>query len=73
CAPPDAVVWPQAMGQVQKLAALCHRCRVPMVPFSTGLEGSVNAKQGSIHFDLSRMDAITKLSLEDFSVAVEPG
>ncbi|KAK2530065.1 hypothetical protein Q9233_006450 [Columba guinea] len=75
CAPPDAVVWPQAVGQVQELAALCHRCHVPMVPFGTGtgLEGGVNAVQGGVCFDLSRMDAITELSLEDFSVAVEPG
>ncbi|GAB0195678.1 probable D-lactate dehydrogenase, mitochondrial [Grus japonensis] len=75
CAPPDAVVWPQAVGQVQELAALCYRCRVPMVPFGTGtgLEGGVNAVQGGVCFDLSRMDAITELSLEDFSVAVEPG
>uniref|UniRef100_A0A8D0F7I5 Probable D-lactate dehydrogenase, mitochondrial n=1 Tax=Strix occidentalis caurina TaxID=311401 RepID=A0A8D0F7I5_STROC len=75
CAPPDAVVWPQAVGQVQELAALCYRCRVPMVPFGTGtgLEGGVNAVQGGVCFDLSRMDAIAELSLEDFSVAVEPG
>ncbi|NXF55934.1 LDHD protein, partial [Oceanites oceanicus] len=75
CAPPDAVVWPQAVGQVQELAALCYRCRVPMVPFGTGtgLEGGVNAVQGGVCFDLSRMDAIAELSLEDFTVAVEPG
>lgn len=43
------MVWPQAVGQVQELAALCHRCRVPMVPFGTGtgLEGGVNAVQVS--------------------------
>ncbi|KAK4814130.1 hypothetical protein QYF61_009049 [Mycteria americana] len=75
CAPPDAVVWPRAVGQVQELAALCYRCRVPMVPFGTGtgLEGGVNAVQGGVCFDLSRMDAIVELSLEDFSVVVEPG
>ncbi|XP_039577169.1 uncharacterized protein LOC120507999 [Passer montanus] len=75
CAPPDVVVWPQAVGQVQELAALCHGRRVPMVPFGTGtgLEGGVNAVQGGVCFDLSRMDAIAELSLEDFSVTVEPG
>lgn len=104
CAPPDVVVWPQAVGQVQELAALCHRCRVPMVPFGTGtgLEGGVNAVQvpppppaalsppglsgpgraqspgspvcqGGVCFDLSRMDGITELSLEDFSVTVPQG
>lgn len=99
-------MWPQAVGQVQELAALCYRCRVPMVPFGTGtgLEGGVNAVQvqapprhplpgpcpralggqpcpaapvppcqGGVCFDLSRMDAIAELSLEDFSVTVEPG
>ncbi|XP_027554070.1 probable D-lactate dehydrogenase, mitochondrial isoform X1 [Neopelma chrysocephalum] len=75
CAPPDAVVWPQSVGQVQELAALCYRRRVPMVPFGTGtgLEGGVNAVQGGVCFDLSRMDTIAELSLEDFSVTVEPG
>lgn len=29
--------------------------------------------QGGVCFDLSRMDAIAELSLEDFSVTVEPG
>ncbi|XP_059681068.1 probable D-lactate dehydrogenase, mitochondrial [Gavia stellata] len=74
CAPPDAVVWPQAVGQVQELAALCYRHRVPMVPFGTGtgLEGGVNAVQGGVCSDLSRMDAITELSLKDVSVLVEP-
>ncbi|KAF1675999.1 putative D-lactate dehydrogenase, mitochondrial, partial [Pygoscelis papua] len=45
--PPDAVVWPQAVGQVQELAALCYRYCVPMVPFGTGtgLKGGVNALQ----------------------------
>ncbi|NXY35739.1 LDHD protein, partial [Pomatorhinus ruficollis] len=32
-----------------------------------------SACQGGVCFDLSRMDAITELSLEDFSVTVEPG
>ncbi|XP_021264582.1 probable D-lactate dehydrogenase, mitochondrial [Numida meleagris] len=75
CAPPDAVVWPHDVEQLQEMAALCHRHRVPMVPFGTGtgLEGGVNAVQGGVCFDLSRMAAISELSVEDFSVAVEPG
>ncbi|XP_064375474.1 probable D-lactate dehydrogenase, mitochondrial [Dromaius novaehollandiae] len=75
CAPPDAVVWPQDVAQVQELAALCYRCDVPMVPFGTGtgLEGGVGAVQGGVCFDLSRMDRISELHAEDFTVAVEPG
>ena len=33
----------------------------------------VSPCQGGVCFDLSRMDAITELSTEDFSVMVEPG
>ncbi|XP_068812515.1 probable D-lactate dehydrogenase, mitochondrial isoform X2 [Struthio camelus] len=75
CAPPDAVVWPRDVAQVQELAALCYRCDVPMVPFGTGtgLEGGVTAVQGGVCFDLSRMDRISELRVEDFTVAVEPG
>ncbi|NWX94636.1 LDHD protein, partial [Nothoprocta ornata] len=75
CAPPDVVVWPQDVHQVQELAALCYRHDVPMVPFGTGtgLEGGVNAMQGGVCFDLSRMDRISELRVEDFTVAVEPG
>uniref|UniRef100_A0A8C6Z3E9 D-lactate dehydrogenase (cytochrome) n=1 Tax=Nothoprocta perdicaria TaxID=30464 RepID=A0A8C6Z3E9_NOTPE len=75
CAPPDVVVWPQDVHQVQELAALCYRHDVPMVPFGTGtgLEGGVSAVQGGVCFDLSRMDRISELRVEDFTVAVEPG
>ncbi|KGL73162.1 hypothetical protein N309_14096, partial [Tinamus guttatus] len=75
CAPPDVGVWPQDVQQVQELAALCYRHDVPMVPFGTGtgLEGGVNAVQGGVCFDLSRMDRISELRVEDFAVAVEPG
>ncbi|POI20270.1 hypothetical protein CIB84_015984 [Bambusicola thoracicus] len=75
CAPPDAVVWPRDVEQLQEMVALCHQHRVPMVPFGTGtgLEGGVNAVEGGVCFDLNRMAAISELSVEDFSVAVEPG
>ncbi|OXB74085.1 UNVERIFIED_CONTAM: hypothetical protein H355_003148 [Colinus virginianus] len=75
CAPPDAVVWPRDVEQLQEMVALCHQHRVPMLPYGTGtgLEGGVNAVQGGVCFNLSRMAAISELSVEDFSVAVEPG
>ncbi|OXB54289.1 hypothetical protein ASZ78_002916 [Callipepla squamata] len=75
CAPPDAVVWPRDVEQLQEMVALCHQHRVPMLPYGTGtgLEGGVNAVQGGVCFNLSHMAAISELSVEDFSVAVEPG
>ncbi|NXD74420.1 LDHD protein, partial [Eolophus roseicapillus] len=72
--PPDAMVWLHAVGQVQELAAHCYCCCVPMVPFGVGRYRLPCGApwQGSICFDLSCMDAIVELSLEDFPVAVEP-
>ncbi|XP_078005484.1 putative D-lactate dehydrogenase, mitochondrial isoform X2 [Phascolarctos cinereus] len=75
CSPPDAVVWPQNVEQVSRLAALCYDHRIPIIPFGTGtgLEGGVNAIKGGICFNLTRMDRILDLSVDDFSVTVEPG
>ncbi|XP_049720912.1 probable D-lactate dehydrogenase, mitochondrial isoform X3 [Elephas maximus indicus] len=75
CQPPDAVVWPQNVYQVCRLAALCYCQGVPIIPFGTGtgLEGGVCAVQGGVCINLTHMDRILELNLEDFSVVVEPG
>ncbi|XP_036296358.2 probable D-lactate dehydrogenase, mitochondrial [Pipistrellus kuhlii] len=75
CQPPDAVVWPQNVEQVSRLAALCYGHGVPIIPFGTGtgLEGGVCAVQGGVCFNLTHMDRILALNPEDFSVVVEPG
>nr|XP_033796815.1 probable D-lactate dehydrogenase, mitochondrial isoform X2 [Geotrypetes seraphini] len=75
CRPPDAVVWPQNVEQVSKLAEICYRHSVPMIPFGTGtgLEGGVGAIKGGICFNLTHMDRILDLNVEDFHVTVEPG
>ncbi|XP_051830610.1 probable D-lactate dehydrogenase, mitochondrial [Antechinus flavipes] len=75
CSPPDAVVWPQSVEQVSRLAALCYDHRIPIIPFGTGtgMEGGVNAIRGGICFNLTHMDRILDLNVDDFSVTVEPG
>ncbi|XP_040489527.1 probable D-lactate dehydrogenase, mitochondrial isoform X2 [Ursus maritimus] len=75
CQPPGAVVWPQNVEQVSRLAALCYSEGVPIIPFGTGtgLEGGVCAVQGGVCVNLTHMDRILKLNPEDFSVVVEPG
>ncbi|XP_008582296.1 PREDICTED: probable D-lactate dehydrogenase, mitochondrial [Galeopterus variegatus] len=75
CHPPNAVVWPQNVDQVSRLAALCYGQGVPIIPFGTGtgLEGGVCAMQGGVCINLTHMDRIVKLNSEDFSVVVEPG
>ncbi|XP_032178984.1 probable D-lactate dehydrogenase, mitochondrial isoform X5 [Mustela erminea] len=75
CRPPGAVVWPQNVEQVSRLAALCYSQGVPIVPFGTGtgLEGGVCAMQGGVCINLTRMDRILRVNPQDFSVVVEPG
>ncbi|XP_053127001.1 probable D-lactate dehydrogenase, mitochondrial isoform X2 [Hemicordylus capensis] len=75
CCPPDAVVWPQNVDQVSKLARSCYSQGVPIIPFGTGtgLEGGVSAVQGGVCFNLTQMDQISELNTEDFTVAVQPG
>lgn len=45
CCPPDMVVFPRCVEEVSALAKVCHRHRLPIIPFGTGtgLEGGVSA------------------------------
>src|SRR5262245_58176662 len=46
--PPDAVVFPQNIADVQEIVRICATHGVPVIPFGTGssLEGQVNAPRG---------------------------
>ncbi|KAL7978748.1 hypothetical protein Chor_013237 [Crotalus horridus] len=52
-----------------------HSQGVPVIPFGTGtgLEGGVSAVQGGVCVNLMKMDQISELHPEDFTVAVEAG
>jgi D-lactate dehydrogenase (cytochrome) len=73
--PPDGVVYPESTDEVSRIAAICHRERIAMVPFGAGtsLEGHVAAVKGGITFDMSRMNRILRTSVEDQDVTVEAG
>ncbi|XP_039987933.1 probable D-lactate dehydrogenase, mitochondrial isoform X3 [Xiphias gladius] len=75
CCPPDMVVFPRCVEEVSALAKVCHRHRLPIIPFGTGtgLEGGVSAMKGGVCFSLRNMDQILDLHQEDFDVTVEPG
>ena len=72
---PDAVFFAESEEDVRDLVLVCHQHSCPIVPFGIGssLEGHVNAPQGGISVDLSRMDRILQLNPEDFDVTVQPG
>ncbi|GAB4360054.1 MAG: FAD-linked oxidase C-terminal domain-containing protein [Gammaproteobacteria bacterium] len=73
--PPDAVAMAHSTEEVSAIAALCHRYRVPMIPFGTGtsVEGHVHALHGGLSVDLSEMNAILRVSPEDMDCTVQAG
>lgn len=72
---PDLVVYP---GSIEDVVAVVNACRergVPLVPFGAGtsLEGQVVPLAGGVCVDLTRLDRILRLSIEDLDVSVEAG
>jgi D-lactate dehydrogenase (cytochrome) len=72
---PDAVVWPADKHEVSAILALCHAEGVPVIAFGAGssLEGHVSAPHGGICIDLSNMDQVLAVNLEDSDCVVQPG
>ena len=75
CALPDAVVFPQSTGEVRDVINICRRYNTPMVPYGAGssLEGHVLAIKGGVCVDLSRMNKIIQVNIEDMDVTVQAG
>ena len=73
--PPDAVFFATATAEVQEVVRLCARHRIAVIPFGTGtsLEGHINAPQGGVSLDLSRMNAILSVEAEDLTCTVQAG
>jgi len=73
--PPDAVVFALSTEEVAWVAAHCHRHHVPLIPYGVGssLEGHLLAVQGGVSLDLSGMNQIVDVHVEDFTVTVQAG
>jgi D-lactate dehydrogenase (cytochrome) len=73
--PPDAVVYPQSMEEVQRIVRICARHRVPIIPFGVGtsLEGHVNAPFGGVSIDFRDMNKVLAIHAEDLDCVVQPG
>ena len=73
--PPEAVAFPHNTDEVVRIVNLCAAKRVPIVPFGAGtsLEGHLNAPYGGIALDLSHMDRVLQVNVEDMDCEVEPG
>src|SRR5499427_3335715 len=72
---PDAVAFARSTDEVVAIVQACARHKVPVIPFGTGtsLEGHVAALHGGVCIDLSQMNRVLRVNVEDLDVAVEPG
>src|SRR5436190_5886009 len=72
---PDAVVFPASTADVQAIVSACAADRCPMTAFGAGssLEGHVVPLAQGVTIDLSRMNRVLRLSVDDLDVTVEAG
>ncbi|KAI1212532.1 FAD-linked oxidase-like protein [Annulohypoxylon truncatum] len=71
---PVAVVYPRSTEQVSTIARVCHKYRVPIIPYSGGssLEGNFSAPYGGISVDFAYMDQIIQFNKDDMDIVVQP-
>ncbi len=74
-APPNAVAFPESETEVSAITKACHDHQVPLIAFGAGtaVEGHVQAVHGGICVDLSRMDQIIDLQIDDLDCRVQAG
>ena len=71
---PVAVAYPRSTKEVSQIAQICHKYRMPMVPYSGGssLEANFSAPYGGMSIDFAFMDKIVAFHEEDMDVVVQP-
>jgi glycolate oxidase len=72
---PSCGVWPEAAEQVAGVLRLANREKIPVIPrgAGTGLSGMAVPVKGGIVLDLSHMNRILEISIEDRLAVVQPG
>ncbi len=72
---PDAAVWPESSEQVQAIVRFAHEHKIPVIPRGAGtsLSGGVVPIKGGIIIDLSKMNHILEISIENRYARVEAG
>jgi D-lactate dehydrogenase (cytochrome) len=72
---PDAVAFVQSTEEVAAVVSLCAEYATPVIAFGTGtsLEGHVAALRGGVCIDLSQMNRVLRIGVEDLDATVEAG
>ncbi len=73
--PADAVAFAESEEEVGEILRICARHAVPVIPYCGGssLEGHISAPHGGISLDLSRMNEILEVHVEDMDCRVQAG
>lgn len=71
---PVAVVYPKSTAEVSEIAKICHKYKVPIIPYSGGssLEANFSAPYGGFSIDFAYMDQIVEFHKDDMDVVVQP-
>ena len=72
---PAAAVWIQNTNQVADVLKLANKHKLAVTPRGAGtsLTGSAVPQEGGLVMDMSRMNTILRISIEDRQVVVQPG
>jgi glycolate oxidase len=72
---PDAVVRPNSTEQISKIVRYCYENDIPVIPAGarTGASGGTVAVYGGVLLDLTGMNRVLKLDIDNLQVCVEPG
>jgi D-lactate dehydrogenase (cytochrome) len=72
---PDVVVFPHSNEEVASIVRLCHLARVPVIAFGVGtsLEGHVAALYGGVCVDLTQLNRVLEVNVEDLDCRVQAG
>ena len=72
---PDAVVFPESTEEVRDIVLACRRHQTPIIPYGTGtsLEGHILAVNGGVCVDMSRMNRVLRIGVEDLDATVQAG
>jgi len=73
--PPDAVVFANSTEEVSEIVKVCARHKTPIIAYGTGtsLEGHIAALQGGVCIDVSQMNEVVEVNVDDMDITVQPG
>ncbi|KAJ5372626.1 FAD-binding type 2 [Penicillium concentricum] len=71
---PVAIAYPKSTQEVSEIAKICHKYRMPMIPYSGGssLEANFSAPHGGMTIDFAFMNKILEIHPDDMDIVVQP-